>query len=209
MWEQEGHGPPSTQKDRLCCSHCNLSRQSLDCYFKATLHLKVCSHCNIPRHTKDKCQGQVDHGLSFTQEQYEQFLALLNMSQGSATTIATNQVQTNVSPMSSIVLCNSTHTTSAWILDTRAIDHMIYSPSIFTQCHHCLSHNQASQQNHHYHNPRRQYSPIRTFQSSKHALCTSFFFQIYFRQIFDIPLKLLSNFFSRIYVMLKTFFLRR
>lgn len=37
-----------------------------------------------------------------------------------------------MSHTSGIVSCNSTHTTLAWILDTGATSHMIYSPSLFT-----------------------------------------------------------------------------
>ncbi|XP_042984118.1 uncharacterized protein LOC122313306 [Carya illinoinensis] len=117
----------SSRKERLYCSHCNISGHSLERCFKANPNLPVCSHCCIPGHTKDKCyrlngypsshkngpkskyianivsleQEQNHNGSPITQEQYSKLLALLQPSSSSTidnTPAAVNQAQLLHSP---------------------------------------------------------------------------------------------------------------
>ncbi|KAF5444870.1 hypothetical protein F2P56_033966 [Juglans regia] len=115
---------PSSRKDRLFCSHCNISGHSLERCFKANPHLPVCSHCHIPGHTKEKCyklngfppghkhhnkyksfanqstleQEQINHGPPITQEQYSHLLALLHHSNPTTSTSAANHASVSDPP---------------------------------------------------------------------------------------------------------------
>ncbi|XP_042964693.1 uncharacterized protein LOC122298916 [Carya illinoinensis] len=116
-------GSSSTRRDRLFCTHCNISGHSLERCFKANPTLPVCSHCHIPGHTKEKCyrlngfpsghknhtkhktfanqssleQDHIGNGPSITPEQYSQLISLLQSSTSSVHTPAANQVLTNLS----------------------------------------------------------------------------------------------------------------
>ncbi|KAG2699759.1 hypothetical protein I3760_07G204900 [Carya illinoinensis] len=96
----------SSRKERLYCSHCNISGHSLERCFKANPNIPVCSHCRIPGHTKDKCYRLNANFLPYSNHLHPP-------------------------PLTTHLQLTST-SSPQWILDTGATDHMVCSPNFFT-----------------------------------------------------------------------------